>query len=320
LTTQLLLGHIPMLCAPRTHNVLTIGFGAGFTAGAIGRHAIERQDLVEISPGVLHADELFKAWNGGPLQDPRTAVHLEDARSFIRTTPRLYDVIVSEPSNPWVVGVAGLFSREFFHDAASKLEPDGVLCLWFHEYEQTSDAVALVVRTLASEFPEIWLWREYGFTDMVLVASRTPLTIDFEQMERRFDAVRDDMERIGIHSLAALLAHNAAGPGEMKRAVTPGPEHTDLNPRLEFLAARAVLAGTASDFGWRHDLNFRAPSSMETGVLFDRYRRWRASVGRPLTKDTLFDVVRHMQSSLSPDNAVVKRFAAFAAVAPLDSR
>ncbi|MCC6409895.1 MAG: fused MFS/spermidine synthase [Planctomycetes bacterium] len=312
LTTQLLLGHIPMLMAPKHENVLTIGFGAGFSAGAIARHPIARQDLVEISPAVLNADALFREWNGAPLQDPRTKAYLEDARSFIRTTPRLYDVIVSEPSNPWVVGVAGLFSREFFRDAASKLSPGGVLCLWFHEYEQSSEAVALVVRTLAAEFPEIWLWREYGFTDMVLVASREPLPLDFAEMERRFDAVRADMARIGIPSLAALFGHNAAGPGEMKRAAGPGPEHTDLEPHLEFLAARAVLAGTASDFGWLHDLHYRAPSTLETGTLLDRYRRWRAENGRPLTKSELQAVVTHMAASLPPGHRILKRFGDFA--------
>ncbi|MBI5434036.1 MAG: fused MFS/spermidine synthase [Planctomycetes bacterium] len=312
LTTQLLLGHIPMLMAPKHENVLTIGFGAGFSAGAIARHPIARQDLVEISPAVLNADALFREWNGAPLQDPRTKAYLEDARSFIRTTPRLYDVIVSEPSNPWVVGVAGLFSREFFRDAGSKLAPGGVLCVWFHEYEQSSEAVALVVRTLAAEFPEIWLWREYGFTDMVLVASREPLPLDFAEMERRFDAVRADMARIGIPSLAALFGHNAAGPGEMKRAAGPGPEHTDLEPHLEFLAARAVLAGTASDFGRLHDLHYRAPSTIETGTLFDRYRRWRAENGRPLTKTELQAVVAHMETSLPPGHRILKRFGDFA--------
>ncbi|MCE9595138.1 MAG: fused MFS/spermidine synthase [Planctomycetes bacterium] len=308
LTTQLLLGHIPLLMAPQARNVLTIGFGAGFSAGAVIRHPVEREDLVEISPAVLRADRVFRAWNGAPLQDPRVTAFVEDARSFIRTTPRLYDVIISEPSNPWVVGVAGLFSREFFHDAASRLAPGGLLCLWFHEYEQSNEAVALVVRTLAAEFPEIWLWREYGFTDMVLVASREPLKLDFAEMERRFEVVRPDMERIGIPSLAALFAHNAAGPGEMKRAAGTGPEHTDLRPRLEFLAARAVLAGTASDFGWQHDLNFRSPSTTETGTLFDRYRRWRRENGRALTKSELFAVVQHMQNSLVPGHKILQRF------------
>jgi predicted membrane-bound spermidine synthase len=316
LTTQTLVAHVPLFLAQEPRTVLTIGYGSGITSGAVMYHPIERQDVVEISPAVLRADSVFRQFNGGVLSEPRVRVFLDDARSFVRLARRQYDVIISEPSNPWVAGVAGLFSREFFQDARARLAAGGVLCVWFHEYEQSSEAAAMVVRTLAAELPHVSVWREYRFTDMLLVASERPLAIDFAALERRFESVRDGLARVGIPSLAALLAHNAVTPEALRASLQPGPLHTDARPRLEFLAARAMLAGSASTFGWDIDQHYRALGGQETDLLLDRYLRWRRASGRALTRADIEDVRAYFGRVLAVDHPVMQRLAAIAARSP----
>src|SRR5439155_6543917 len=93
-----------------------------------------------------------------------------DGRSHLLLTPRRYDVIVSEPSNPWMAGVASLFTKEFFEAARSRLTPDGLLCQWAHTYDISQDDLQSIVRTFASVFPQGTIWL-VGEADLLLVGS-----------------------------------------------------------------------------------------------------------------------------------------------------
>src|SRR5882762_173605 len=126
-TTQRLLGHLGALAhSPR--RVLLIGFGSGMTASALASSPeLERLDVVEIEPAVINAAPLLTQLNRNVLHDPRVHVTLDDARNFLFTTRERYDLIVSEPSNPWIAGVATLFTREFYRAAQARLAPGGAL-------------------------------------------------------------------------------------------------------------------------------------------------------------------------------------------------
>jgi spermidine synthase len=110
LPTQLLLAHVPLLLKPDATQVLVVGLVSGITAGSALRHPLERLDLVEISAGVVEAAQFFKDQNYNALEDSRLHLHLEDAKTFLRLSPRRYDAIISEPSNPWIAGIGNLFS------------------------------------------------------------------------------------------------------------------------------------------------------------------------------------------------------------------
>jgi len=100
-STQLLLGHLPLLLRPDSQRALVIGLGSGMTCGAVLQHSpIQQVDAVEISPEVVEAARLFSAHNHDALNSPRLRVIVEDAKSFLAITGHAYDVIISEPSNP----------------------------------------------------------------------------------------------------------------------------------------------------------------------------------------------------------------------------
>ena len=285
--TQLLLGHAPMFLAPRARTVLVIGHGVGITAGAVLRHQPERLDLVEISPAVLRLDALFANENDYVLTDPRVRVHVDDGQSFLRAAPAGYDVIVSEPSNPWIAGIGDLFTVDFFRAVRARLNPGGLFTFWFHTYAQTDDTTRLLLRSLGQVFPHAELWSDPQVGNIIAVASAAPLAIDFHHLERRFAdaAVARDLDRIGVPSLAAFLTLHRRSQAFPWPAVGPGPVNTLTRERLRHTAPRALFAGWSSYFIEQHDPLLHArppPGTPASASLFERYVAHRASTGDPL--------------------------------------
>jgi spermidine synthase len=173
LATQILLAQIPLLLKPDARDVLVIGLGSGITAGSALAHPVESLDVVEISPEVVEANRFFSAHNRNALKDPRLKLHIEDGKTFLRTTPRAYDLIISEPSNPWIAGVGNLFSLQFYQDVRDRLRPGGVMVQWFHTYEMTDDTLRLLLRTFAASFEQVTLWSPKA-GDLLLLARENP--------------------------------------------------------------------------------------------------------------------------------------------------
>lgn len=242
LDTQMLAAHVGALMHPReVKKVLLVGIGAGITAGSLLSYDLERLDVVEISPAVLDAAKLFSKDNRDALSDPRCHVHIEDARTFLTLSPEKYDLIVSVPSNPWVTGVSGLFSRDFFRVARERLAPGGRMVQWIHTYESNEALVQLVVRTLRDSFEHGTTW--LGAADMLLVASREPQTIDLEVMTQRMKApaVAEDLRRLGITQAWTLLARQVHSDDGQLLFAGEGRINTDDHNLLEYLSPIAYF-------------------------------------------------------------------------------
>ncbi|MBX5483354.1 MAG: spermidine synthase [Myxococcaceae bacterium] len=234
--TQILAGHLGALFHAREpKNVLLIGSGAAITAGSILAHPIERLDLVEISPAVLEAAQLFAPDNRNALADPRTHVHIEDAKTFMALAPYKYDLVISVPSNPWVAGVSGLFTREFFQKTRDHLADDGVLVQWLQTYETSESMVALVVRTLRETFPYATTWEALP-ADLVLLTSRQPMTLDVAKLEERMSRpeVKADLARADVVDVATLLSMQVHSPEGQLEFAGEGPINTDDLNLLEY--------------------------------------------------------------------------------------
>ena len=170
--TQRLLGLLPVLVHGHAEDVCIIGLGSGVTAGsALASGTVKHADVVEISPEVVEASHAFDRESGRILSNPAVRLVVGDGRSHLLLTPRRYDVIVSEPSNPWMAGVATLFTREFFEAARARLKPDGLLCQWAHTYDISAADLQSIVRTFASVFPQGTMWL-VGGGDLLLIGAR----------------------------------------------------------------------------------------------------------------------------------------------------
>lgn len=267
--TQLLLGHLPMLLRPAASQVLVIGLGSGITCGAVAEHpTLDRMDAVEISPEVIQAARLFSKHNGGVLDNPKLHIAVEDAKAFLQTTRRKYDLIISEPSNPWMAGVAAVFSREYYDSCAARLNRGGLIAQWMHVYEMTDQTIDVVLRTFLSSFPNMSIWQP-AQGDLILIGSREPFAVDLQQTAQRFGqpAVRKDLARAQLLTLPALLAHEIVPQQNGLFMVEEGPVHSDFLPTLEYRAQRDLFLNQVAE-RWRQ---YREDFSPRAGTLLGQY-------------------------------------------------
>ena len=234
--TQLFSGHIPMLLHPDPKRVLIIGLGSGVTAGAVAQYPVDRIDIIEIEPAVVEAARFFDAENRQVLADPRVRMIVADGRNFLLNAQVPYDVIISEPSNPWIRGLATLFTREFFALAKSRLAPGGIMLQWIQGYSIAPEDLRMVARTFRTAFPQSSLWTTLP-GDNFLVGAPGPLVMPLRRIEERFQAspeLREDFARVGIQTPVGFLADYLLGPEELGRYGGLGPLNTDDTLWLEF--------------------------------------------------------------------------------------
>ena len=162
-------------------------------------------------------------------------------------TDRVYDVVVSEPSNPWIAGVAGLFTKEFYHLVNQKMQPAGVLCQWLPSYHMTNEMLAVVCRTLRAEFPYVSLWTSTVRGDLLFIASREPLRLNFSLFKQRLQqsGIAADLRRTGFADPALPAKTFRLGPHGVeqwiRRYSDSLPLNTDMKPVLEYMTPRYLL-------------------------------------------------------------------------------
>jgi spermidine synthase len=259
--TQKFIAHVPLLLHASPRRALVIGWGAGATAAAAAAHPLERLECVEIEPATWQAASYFpEFWD--PLRgDPRFAIVFRDGRNHLLRSPGAFDVIASEPSNPWITGVSNLFTREFLETARDRLAPGGLFAQWFHYYNLEPQDLKVEIQTFLSVFPHASLWLvppvgpEDGIkslgADMLLVGSREPQRLDWPRLERAFaepELGSELRKTLVLEDALALAATWTMGRPELERfsedrAVFPRgtPLNTDDNPYLEFVAPRRTL-------------------------------------------------------------------------------
>jgi len=251
--TQRLLGMLPVALHGHAQDICVIGLGSGVTIGsALASGTVRHADVIEISPEVVEASHFFDRENGAALTHPSVRLIVGDGRSHLLLTPRKYDVIVSEPSNPWMSGVAALFTREFFEAARARLTPDGLLCQWAHTYDISRADLQSIVHTFASVFPQGTMWL-VGEADLLLVGGiGRELTAQLDRLAAGANqgSAAEVLATIGIRAADApfdLLSLYAGGPKELERYGQGALVQTDDRTALEYSAPRGIYGKTAND-------------------------------------------------------------------------
>jgi spermidine synthase len=205
--TMALLGALPILMMPDARRVANIGFGTGLTAHALlSSDRLEILDTIEIEPAVVRGARLLMPSNRRAFEDPRSRVHIEDAKTFFSSQQVRYDVIVSEPSNPWVSGVASLFSAEFYRHVKRHLKDGGLFVQWVQLYEFSPQLLASVVAALGPAFSDyvIWLANE---GDLIITAVNGGSVPELHATAFQNPAFAALLEPIRIRGLDDLRVH-----------------------------------------------------------------------------------------------------------------
>jgi len=240
--TQKALGHLPLLLHDHPREICIIGLGSGVTLASALTHGVTRADVVEISAGVVRASRYFSRENHDALADLRTHLIVGDGRSHLAFTDRRYDVIISEPSNPWIAGVAALFTREFFVSARARLSPGGIICQWAHTYDMSPEDFRSIVATFTSVFPDATIWR-VGEGDVLLVGSLDSIEerlVNVEQSWKR-PGVADDLAQVSAFSPFSVWSLYAAGPESLAEFSRGAAIQRDDRMALEFSGPRAMF-------------------------------------------------------------------------------
>lgn len=246
--TMVLTGALPLAYKPDAKTAANIGFGSGLSSHVLAASdGLRELDTIEIEAAMVEAARGFLPRNENVYHDPRSRIHIEDAKTFFSTHNKRYDIIASEPSNPWVSGVAGLFSREFYASVKRHLSDGGIFAQWMQLYEISPALVASVFKALSREFSDYAVFTTND-VDLVIIARNGGLLPPLSADVFRHPRLAAELGRINIKSVGDLELHRIGG----KKALQPYfesiaiPANSDFFPILDLNAAKARFMGASA--------------------------------------------------------------------------
>ncbi|HYA30009.1 MAG TPA: fused MFS/spermidine synthase, partial [Acidobacteriota bacterium] len=180
------------------------------------------------------------------LEDPRVRVIPTDGRNYILATPEHYDVITAEPSNPWIAGIANLYTREFYSVVKSKIKDDGIFAQWFHNYSMSPDDFRMVFRTFAEVFPYVSLW-SMKESDFLLIGSKKEQVFNYPVLKEIYDnnpMLRSDLEYLGLSDIYAVQGFYRMNRDGFLAFSKGALINTDDGAQLEFSAPKNLRRPT----------------------------------------------------------------------------
>lgn len=276
MVTQVLLGQLPLLLHKNDpKDVLVVGLGSGCTAGSVIRYpTIKSCKVCEIERSVIDADKYFEPpagknpllGNGSPLNTSRNplaekveAIHT-DGRNYLLTTDQKFDIIISQPADPWVQGASALFTKEFWMIGAKHLKKNGLFCEWIQLYSITPEYLGVLVNTFTEAFGKykngkkvkdgyVYLFRPGLAGEILLIGSNEPIEVDIERIKERIHTsftakgkagnlevkTLDDLARISIHRVEDIISQLLFGPNQIETFVK---QETQKIPRLKSLPVK----------------------------------------------------------------------------------
>src|SRR6185295_18397376 len=304
---QLGIAYLPRFLRPEAKNVLVIGYGSGTTSGASLLFPGTRLTCCEIEPAVFAASEYFSGVNHQPDRNPNFRIVFDDCRSHLQGTDEKYDLILSEPSNPWLAGVASLFTREFYEVCKGKLGDRGLLAQWIQLYSFSEAEYALVIRTVTSVFKHACLLR-ISTGDTVLLASQGTILPDravIDAAQKLLDGMPEAQVDLKKHLQAedvrsALLSRLLLDETGLRRvaARTPSTEiNTDLNLRLEFDAPLRLFI---SDLNPEVDMDPVLVGGVDSAWVRSMIEGWGCTKQQTTALRTLATLLnRHQQGTVA---------------------
>ena len=247
--TQVLLALSTLAHAPQARIAAVIGQGSGVTSHfMLASPSLTHLSTIEIEPEIIDASRHFLPFNQRTFSDPRASFVVDDAKSYFAAGGRTYDVILSEPSNPWVSGVSGLFTDEFYRRVKSHLSPDGVFGQWLHLYEIDDDLVLSVLAAIDRNFEDYAIYGTAGMDILVVAKPRGRLPAPAGETVTGWPSVQQDLAR-ALPLTPEALERSLVMRREVLRPMLSANEapNSDFNPVLDLGAERARYLRRSAD-------------------------------------------------------------------------
>ncbi|MBW2444180.1 MAG: fused MFS/spermidine synthase [Deltaproteobacteria bacterium] len=238
--TQALLAHIPLIFHPSPANVMILGLGSGMTAGEVLHYPVSRIDVLEINEQVVEASRFFDDWNNRFSEDPRVRIIVQDGRNHLLLSRMRYDVVISEPSNPWMAGMANLYTKESFETVKDRLNEDGIFIQWVNAGRMDWKTLAMIGNTFGTVFPNsVMMISPIGGADFFFVGvkGKTPLRLSVPERNLSFASRSRIMRLMDARQLFHLILTD-----RVSEMFAGGMIHSDNRPYLEFAAPRHLYA------------------------------------------------------------------------------
>ena len=233
------LGHLPFVVHPNAKRALLIGLGGGFTLDSMTDYDVESIDLVEIEPAVVEATRIMGEVNGESIEDKRVNIIVDDGRRYLVSTIDKYDIIVSQPSNPWLTGVSNLFTREYYELARDRLSEGGIMASWVQLYSMPQEDLKIALRTFYEVFPNVQAWTNLAGDDLILIGSSGEIA------QATF---KPALKKLEIDSREELLGYLLLREEEFKSLVSETKSiHSDNLPVLEFSGPKTLYQNTSEE-------------------------------------------------------------------------
>ena len=240
-TTMILTAALPLAFHPQARAVANIGFGSGLTSHVLlTSESLREVDSIEIEPAMVEAARGFSPRNDNVYRDRRSHIHIEDAKTFFSTHNKRYDIIASEPSNPWVSGTASLFTDEFYRHVKRHLNDRGLFVQWLQLYEITPALVASVFKALGRHFTDYVVYAPWDYDIIIIARNGAELPAPSDAVFAQ-PALARELARIEIRNTAELELHRVGA----KKGLQPYFEsfaiaaNSDFFPVLDLNAAKA---------------------------------------------------------------------------------
>jgi spermidine synthase len=238
--TQLLLGIIPLMVNSDARFVATIGMGSGVTSHTLlASPTLERLDTVEIEPFMAEGAKFFHPVNRRTFEDPRSRIIFDDAKAYFAAAEAKYDIVVSEPSNPWVAGVSSLFTVEFYAEIKRYLADDGILGQWMHGYELSDELLLSVLAAVDQSFADYRIYR-VGDRDWLILAATKPGGVgELDPAALAWPDLHAEAGLLGIYAKSQIDALFVGNDELLRPYLSTLQPNTDARPLLDNGAERA---------------------------------------------------------------------------------
>lgn len=247
--TMVLAAALPLAYADAPKKAAVIGFGTGLsTHTMLADPSLEVIDTIEIENAIVQGARAFGERNIRAYSDPRSKLHIEDAKSFFSSQQVKYDIILSEPSNPWVSGVGALFSKEFYEFIPNYLDDNGILVQWIQLYEINDELVTSMLQGLLPNFDHVEAFMSNDGDMIMLARNGKPLAGPVRDVFA-IEALKGDLEQIGFEVQERLTFRHLANKDVLQSyaAMSEIETNSDYLPVLSLNAPRTRFMRRSAD-------------------------------------------------------------------------